>query len=315
MPELNFHTEGKTVVSEWGSTLKGKTVVITGASEKSLGASTATHLAHANPSTILLLARSEPKVKPVIDSIKDINPSIKSIFIPVELDYFDSVRAAAKSILEKVEKIDVLINNAGVMAIPWAQNKNGIEKTFAINHLGHFLLTKLLMPAVLAGGGGRIVNLTSAAYKMAPVDFGDLNFSDGATYNRFAAYGQSKTANILFTKGLARRFEKQGVRAYAVHPGYIPGTSLVSHLPELDGAEMDRVAREKTGIEFAADEPKTQEEGVATTLVAALSPDLEDHNGAYLSDCQVTDVREYAKGPELVERLWKVSEELVGETF
>ncbi|KAI9373646.1 hypothetical protein BJX61DRAFT_375385 [Aspergillus egyptiacus] len=316
MPDLNFNTEARSVVAAWGSSVQGKTVVITGTSEKTLGAATAIHIAKCSPAEIILLARSENKVRNVLTVINDISPQTTALFVPVELDDFDSVRHAAQSIRNRVRQIDVLINNAGVMAIPWEKNKDGIEKSLATNHLGHFLLTKLLMPSILASGpGSRIINLTSAGYGMAPFDFDDWNFSDGKTYNRFAAYGQSKTANILFTAGLAERYAEHGVYSYAVHPGYIPGTSLVAHLPDLSADEMDSIAREKTGCSFAPDKPKSEEEGVATTLVAALSPDLKDHNGAYLADCQVRRTRQYACDHELVERLWKLSEDLVGETF
>ncbi|KAL5337970.1 hypothetical protein BJX70DRAFT_388860 [Aspergillus crustosus] len=316
MVQFDFHTEGNSVIAEWGDAIRGKTIVITGTSSNSLGSATATHLAGAHPAKIFLLGRTEAKVQPVIKSIAGISPETRTIFIPIELDDFDSVRSAATAILEQTSAIHILINNAGVMAIPWAKNKQGIEKTLATNHLGHFLLTKELLPALLvAGPGSRVVNLSSGAYKMAPVDFDDWNFSDGETYNPFAAYGQSKTANILFSKGLAQRFEKHGVYAFAAHPGYIPETSILAHLPEMDTAEQDRVAREKTGFAFAPGKPKTLSQGVATTLVAALSPEITHRNGAYLADCQVEDVRGYAKDQEFVDRLWELSEELAGEQF
>jgi NAD(P)-dependent dehydrogenase (short-subunit alcohol dehydrogenase family) len=212
-------------------------VVITGTSEGGLGATTAIALAHAQPSKIFLLARTERKVSNVIKEIKEISPSTQVPFVSIELDDFDSVRKVAATILALTDTIDVLINNAGVMAIPWEKNKDGIEKTLAINHLGHFLLTKRLFPAIIAAGpGSRVVNLTSAGYKMGPFRFDDWNFSvgyqsnpdgratlttvqDGREYNPFASYAQSKTANILFTVALAKRAKDHGVLAFAVHPG------------------------------------------------------------------------------------------------
>ncbi|KAL4920499.1 hypothetical protein BDW62DRAFT_208986 [Aspergillus aurantiobrunneus] len=316
MSDFNFSTTGSSVVERWGKALTGKTVVITGSSTGTLGGETAITLASSRPAQIILLARSEPKVRGVIESINAISPSTQCVFVPIELDDFDSVRTAALNIQRLVEgKVDVLINNAGVMAIPWAKNKTGIEKTFAINHLGHFLLTGLLMPLILAAGpGSRVVNLTSAGYKMGPFRREDWNFGDGETYHRLSAYAQSKTANVLFSVALAERYARHGVLSFAAHPGYIPGTSLVSHTT-LDASEMDRVSLENTGFPFAADEPKSLEQGIATTLVAALSPDLAAHNGAYLADCQVEETRQYARDPELAEALWELSEELVGEGF
>jgi NAD(P)-dependent dehydrogenase (short-subunit alcohol dehydrogenase family) len=194
MAEFNFHTEARTVVERWGERIKGKTgksysadspsvilikaVVITGTSEGGLGATTVVALAHAQPSKIFLLARTEGKVTNVINKIAEISPSAQTTFISIELDDFNSVRRAAATILTLTERIDVLINNAGVMAIPWEKSKYGIEKTLAINHLGHFLLTKRLLPALIAAGpGSRVINLTSAGYKMGPFRFDDWNFS------------------------------------------------------------------------------------------------------------------------------------------
>ncbi|CEL01021.1 hypothetical protein ASPCAL00613 [Aspergillus calidoustus] len=316
MTDLNFHTEAMTVVKRWGDRIHGKTVVITGTSEGGLGATTALALAHAQPSKIFLLARNERKVSNVIKEIKEISPSTQVPFVSIELDDFDSVRKAAATILALTDTIDVLINNAGVMAIPWEKNKDGIEKTLAINHLGHFLLTKRLFPAIIAAGpGSRVVNLTSAGYKMGPFRFDDWNFSDGREYNPFASYAQSKTANILFTVALAKRAKDHGVLAFAVHPGYIPDTSLTKHMASVDADEMNRVSLENTGGKFAPDEPKSLQQGAATSIVAALSPDLASHSGAYLADCQIEEVRGYANDSKLAGKLWEISEKLVGESF
>ncbi|KNG88444.1 short-chain dehydrogenase [Aspergillus nomiae NRRL 13137] len=314
MSGFDFDTEGKSVVERWGSLVEGKVAVITGASEGGLGGATAFALASARPSHLVLLARTESKVRNVISSIKEISPGTQPAFVHIELDDLDSVRRAAADVLSITSKIDVLINNAGVMAIPWSKSKNGLEKTLGINHLGHFLLTKLLMPSILAAGpGSRIVNVTSAAYRLAPFFFDDWNFSDGQTYHPLSAYGQSKTANILFTVGLAQRYKKHGILSYAAHPGYVPGTSLFSHGPDL--GPMDEVSRRNTGFPFGREPPKSLEQGISTTLVAALSPELTDASGAYMEDCQVCEAREYARDPVLADRLWSLSEELSGESF
>ncbi|KAL4862254.1 hypothetical protein BDV12DRAFT_203204 [Aspergillus spectabilis] len=150
------------------------------------------------------------------------------------------------------------------------------------------------MPRVLAAGpGARIINLTSGAYAMTPFRFQDWNFEDGKTYNSLTAYGQSKTANILFTVGVATRFSDVGIHSYAVHPGYIPSTSIVSHLAELDFGAIDAITRENTGFPAEVEREKSTEQGISTTLVAVLSPDLATQNGIYLRDCQVADTRPY----------------------
>ncbi|GMF72220.1 unnamed protein product [Aspergillus oryzae] len=273
MSDFDFNTEGKSVVERWGSLIEGK---------GGLGGATALALASARPSHLVLLARTENKVRTVISTIKEISPETQPAFVHIELEDLDSVRRAAADVLSLTSKIDVLINNAGVMAIPWSKSKSGLEKTLAINHIGHFLLTKLLMPSILAAGpGSRIVNVTSAAYRMAPFFFDDWNFS---------------------------------VRQ--ADPGIdIPGTSLLLHGPDLDPSAMDEVARKNTGFPFGPDPPKSLEQGISTTLVAALSPELTDASGAYMEDCQVCEAREYARDPKLADRLWSLSEELASEAF
>ncbi|KAL4930879.1 uncharacterized protein BDV17DRAFT_297432 [Aspergillus undulatus] len=286
MSDSNFSTTASAVIERWGSSLAGKTVVITGASTGTLGGATATALATSNPKpgpAHLLLALNETKQQNVR-------------FVPISLDDFDSVRAAARIIKETVEKVDILINNAGVMAIPWNMNKDGIERQFAINHLGHLLCFCRLFK-----------RLNRAEWSI---------FRDGKTYNPLSAYAQSKTANILFTLALAEQYATYEVLAFAVHPGLIPSTSLTSHFDDsLSASEMNKVSLENTGLPFAPDEPKTLEQGISTTLVAALSPELEGYNGCYLADCQVKEVRGHARDSGLAGRLWGLSEGLVGEKF
>lgn len=292
-------------------------MVITGASEKGLGAHTAIELAKSPtpPSRLILLARSASKVQPVINTIKATNASIEVYFISVSLDQLASVRAAAQEVLATLgrrAKIDILINNAGIMAVPFSKTEDRIENQFATNHVGHFLLTKLLYPAIKAAGSeARIVNLTSVGYKVGPFRPDDYNFSDGSKYDEWSGYGQSKTANILFTKGLAAR----GVKSFAVHPGTIMTTSLSNGLDMSLFGKIDEVARRNTGHGFAIDTPKSIEQGVATTVVAAIDPRIVSESGAYLANCQVEDVFEYAKDPEQVQKLWELSERLVGEKF
>ncbi|KAL4968931.1 uncharacterized protein BDV14DRAFT_196737 [Aspergillus stella-maris] len=312
MADFDFSTTASSVIERWGSSLVGKTVVITGASSGTLGGETAIALASASsvhndkdntapahaPTTIILLSRSKTKVHPILTSISHTSPLTKTHFIPLNLSDFDSIRAAAKSISQLT----------------------GIELTFAINHLGHFLFTGCLMPlltraaAASGDGGARVINLTSAGYEMGGFREGDWNFENGKTYNPFSAYAQSKTSNILFTMTLAERYAEDGIRAFAVHPGFIPGTSLLAHLNTIDGDEMNRVSLENTGLPFVIESPKTFQQGVATTLVATLAPDLAP-SGSYLADCQVRPVRGYACDRELAVRLWGVSEGLVGGEF
>ena len=203
-------------------------VVITGPTEGGLGAQTAISLAAGKPAALLLLGRTEAKSAKVIEEIKSISPSTKVQFVQVDLQRFESIRNAATEINKSVEKIDVLINNAGIMAVKeFTLTPEGIEAQFGSNHIGHFLLTNLLLPKLKEGS--RIVNLTSHGHRYSHVQLDDYNFQDGKTYDEWKAYGQSKSANILFTVQLAIKLRAAGITSYAVHPGVIQ-TNLGTHI-------------------------------------------------------------------------------------
>ena len=142
-----------------------------------------------------------------------------------------SVRACAKGWLADHDALHLLINNAGIMACPLARTAEGYELQLATNHLGHFLLTGLLAPALLAGAPARVVNVSSAGHRLAGVDFDDLHF-ERREYDKWVAYGQSKSANVLFSCELDRRLRDRGVRSFALHPGVIM-TELARHLSNL----------------------------------------------------------------------------------
>ncbi len=175
-------------------------------------------------------------------------------------------------------------------------------------------MTGRLHPALIAGGLGRVVNLSSGAHRLGNIDFEDIHFKN-REYNKFEAYGQSKTANILFTRELDRRLQKQGIRSFAVHPGVIM-TKLGCHMTEEDIQQLT------TGRALTM---KSPEAGAATSLYAATAPELEGQGGLYLEDCQIAPLAEsadatagyndYAYDMEAAARLWDVSENLVGEKF
>lgn len=254
-------------------------VVITGASYGGLGAHTAICLAAAKPAEIFLLGRSEDKVSSVIKAIENISPSTIARSIKVDLASCKSVRDAAVEINSSVVKIDALINNAGIMGAKFSLTPEKVESHLGTNHIGHFLLTNLLIPKLEAAGkGARIVNVSSQMYQFSEVRFDDYNFSDGATYNAWEAYGQSKTANILFSVALAERLAKRGIKSFSLHPGNIQTTNL--------SAGVDPAAWSTVGPMFESkkvDIPKekTMDEGCATSLAAALDPTL-DSKSRYL---------------------------------
>ncbi|KAI1393013.1 NAD(P)-binding protein [Hypoxylon trugodes] len=305
--------------------IKGRTFVITGAGQPSIGSQIAKAISHASPEHILIASRTASKVEPVLSAIKEIDPSIKATFVQIDLSDHDSVRRAAKEILAATSsKIDILINSAGNMAIKeYTLDKQGIEISLSANHVGHFLLANLLAPALIAAAASnkehstRIVNLTSKGYTISPFRFDDYNFSDGKTYDCWTGYGQAKTANILFSYGLTKHLRERGVVSFAAHPGSNLDTKLGSHLSVEDYSDILPIAKRNTGRDFVFEEPrfKSFEQIAATPLIAALDPEITAEAPAYLENSRIDETYEYAHDPKNAEKLWKLSEKLVGEEF
>lgn len=296
-----------------GLDLRGRTVLVTGGSS-GLGKETARALA-AHGAKVVLTARDVPKGTKVADEIRAATGNAAVEVAELELGSLAAIRAAAERILAAHPRFDLLINNAGVMACPFAKTSDGFELQFGSNHLGHFLFTLSMLPALRRGDAVRIVNLSSRGHHIAPVDFDDLQFERRA-YDKWQSYGQAKTANVLFTVGLERRLGASGIHAFAVHPGAIM-TELGRHLQAEDIAYLQTRSR---GMQF-----KSVEQGAATSCFAATAPELAGRGGLYLEDCHVAavddspeapeGVKSYALDPEAAERLWAVSERLVGQRF
>jgi NAD(P)-dependent dehydrogenase (short-subunit alcohol dehydrogenase family) len=221
------------------------------------------------------------------------------------------VRQFAADFLADHDHIDVLINNAGVMACPYGTTVDGFELQFGTNHLGHFLLTNLLVPALLKGTGARVISLSSRGHAFSDIDLSDPNFQR-TEYGEFVAYGRSKTANALFAVGFDRRYADQGIHAFSVHPGGIH-TELGRHMtPEVLTQLSGRLS--ESGRRFNW---KTIPQGAATSVWAATAAELDAHGGAYLENCSVaevsvvesadTGVRPYALDPRNADALWEYS--------
>jgi NAD(P)-dependent dehydrogenase (short-subunit alcohol dehydrogenase family) len=188
---------------------------------------------------------------------------------------------------------------------------------FGTNHMGHFLFTCLLAPALLAAAPGRVVNLSSGGHRFANFNFDDPAYYD-RDYDKWQAYGESKTANILFTVALDRRLRERGVRAFAVHPGVIM-TNLSRHMQQADYESL--MSRTPPGEELVF---KSVEQGAATTVWAATTAELDGKGGIYLEDCQIAQpakhgasggIESYALDAAAAERLWSLSEELVEQSL
>ena len=298
-----------------GIDLSGKNAIVTGASG-GLGEETARALA-AHGADVTLAARSREKLRAAASRIKASSGQDVEVGV-LELDKPDSVRAFALDWLARHDRLDILVNNAGVMMCPLTRTAEGWELQFATNHLGHFLLTNLLVPALKRAGSARVVSVASAGHNMATVDFNDVNY-DRRSYSAVDAYGQSKTATIWFANELDRRLKRDGIRAFSLHPGGI-NTDLGRHLtPEIYQQLMEIIETRGGG----EGENKTPGQGAATSCWAATSPELADKGGLYLADCAVAAPGDHVTKnhapwayDETAEgRLWNLSNEMLGTEF
>ncbi|OBI50617.1 SDR family NAD(P)-dependent oxidoreductase [Mycobacterium sp. E787] len=288
-----------------GIDLSGKTCVITGASS-GLGRESARALAAAG-AHVVLAARDRDALAQTARWIVGEVPAARTSAVRLDLTTLAGVGAAASAILDIAPAIDVLMNNAGVMFTPFGRTDDGFETQIGTNHFGHFELTRLLVPqlAVAAGAGGqaRIVTLSSGGHVLGDVDFDDPNW-ETREYDKFAAYGASKTANILHAIEADRRLCELGIRAHAVHPGTV-ATSLARYMSRADFARLRAMAAARG----AAIDPSTPEQGAATQVWAAVSPELAGRGGLYLEDCRISDaVAPYARDEQRAADWWALSE-------
>ena len=294
-----------------GVDLTGKIVVVTGATA-GLGLVTGRGLASTG-ATVVLAGRDPERLLSAADGIKAEIPAAAVETVEMELDSLASVRAAVTQLVARFPRIDVLINNAGVMFTPFGRTEDGFEMQLGVNHLGHFELTRGVMPLLLNAGSARVVNLSSDGHHIFDVDLEDPNW-ERQPYDKFKAYGSSKTANVLFTVALDARYRDSGVRSFAVHPGTV-ATSLSRHMSRDDMKAMMGLGTARA--EPAGKPPRleivTVEEGAATSVWAAVSEDLDGLGGLYLKECAVSDdALPYATDPLRAERLWTISEQLCG---
>lgn len=280
--------------------LDGKTVVITGANT-GIGKVTALDLSKRG-AKVVMLCRNVEKAEEAAEEIRKATEG-EVVVHKLDLASLASVRECAEQLGNSLEKIDILINNAGIMACPEMRTTEGFEMQIGTNHFGHFLLTNLLMPQLKkAAPTARIVNVSSLAHTRGQMQWDDINWKE-TPYNAIQAYGQSKLANILFTKELARKGEGSGVNAYALHPGVI-NTELGRHLQDTFGP---LVMLWKVAMPFI----KTPESGANTTIYCAVDESISDHNGRYYSDCKEKQPAPQAENIEDAKKLWEVSEQLV----
>jgi NAD(P)-dependent dehydrogenase (short-subunit alcohol dehydrogenase family) len=280
-----------------GGMLQGKTVLLTGASS-GIGRATALGLAQQG-ATLLLVGRTPERCAETLAEIRQRTGRDDVAMLQADLSSQEDVRRLAGEVLARAERLDVLVNNAGVTLARRELTVDGLEATFATNHLAYFLLTGLLLPRLRASAPARIVNVASDAHRIGKLDLDDLQ--NERSYGVMRVYGQSKAANILFTQELARRLTGTGVTVNCLHPG-----GIRSNLGRGNGPILDALHR------FVSLFLKSPEQGARTSLHLASSPEVEGISGRYWKDCREHAPSAHARDPELARRLWEKSEELTG---
>jgi NAD(P)-dependent dehydrogenase (short-subunit alcohol dehydrogenase family) len=297
-----------------GIDLSGKLAIVTGG-YSGIGLETTQIFIKAG-AIVIAPARSVEKARANLEGLPGVQIEALDLTDPLSIDAF------AHKVLASGRPVDLLINNAGVMAPPLTRDNRGNEIQFSGNHLGHFQLALQLWPALVKSGQARVIALSSRGHRFSGVDFDDPNCNHKA-YDKWQAYGQSKTANALFALGLDKRGQRHGVRAFSVHPGGIL-TDLTRHFTDEDLKRFDLLRSSDGTIKPGASSThvfKTVAQGAATTVWCAVSPRLKDMGGVYCENCDIaemipgdvtspTGVAPHAVDPELAEKLWKKSEQM-----
>jgi len=249
---------------------------------------------------VIFLCRSEERARAAMEEIATDTGNDNLHLVLCDLSRQAQIRAAAQEITERFDRLDVLVNNAGVYLTDFVLTVDQLEKTWAVNHLGYFLLTNLLLDLLKASAPARIVNVASDAHRDATIDFDNLNGEQG--YNWYTAYGQSKLANVLFTRELARRLEGTGVTANALHPGVVAS--------EIWNRNADWVS---WLVRLFTPFFRSPQKGAETAVYLATSPEVAGVSGRYFKDCQEKRPAEVAQDEAVARRLWAVSEAQVGD--
>ncbi|MGF1425714.1 SDR family NAD(P)-dependent oxidoreductase [Kitasatospora sp. LaBMicrA B282] len=301
-----------------GHRLPGVRAVVTGGAS-GIGEETARVLAGAG-AEVVVAGRNRANGEAAVARIRRATGSDRVGFELLDLGSLASVAEFTERYLAVGGPLDLLVNNAGVMAAPFSQTADGFELHFGTNHLGHFALTLGLLPALRAAAAPRVVVLSSRAHSLSDVHLDDLHYQR-RRYAPWEAYGQSKTANVLFAVGFSRRFGPEGIQANAVMPGVFL-SPLWRHTGQWSESSERRQER---GDRRSPSGWKTIEQGAATSVWACVAPELAGVGGAYLDDCAITPAihgrggagmrdgvhMSYASDPERAELLWEVSEKLI----
>ncbi len=315
--QSGFHAKSTGMEVTEGMDLSGKTAIVTGG-YSGLGLETVRTLL-ARGARVIVPVRSPEKAKETMAGLKG-NVST----LPMDLADLASVRRFVETVSAELNALDLLINNAGIMACPEARVGPGWESQFGINHMGHFAMTLGLMDLLEKADAPRVVALSSTAHKMSNILWDDIHY-ERTPYDKWQAYGQAKTANALFANALSRRLHPVCGLAFSVHPGGI-FTPLQRHLPKEEMIALGWLGEDGEISERAKGLFKTPEQGCSTTLWAATSPKLQGKPGVYCEDCDIaspTDpdspyarylgVDAHACDDDVAERLWALSEQMLAD--
>ncbi|SEW28921.1 NAD(P)-dependent dehydrogenase, short-chain alcohol dehydrogenase family [Chitinophaga sp. YR573] len=307
-----------------GIDLNGKTAIVTGG-YAGIGLETVKAFASAG-AKIIVPARDIEKAANNLKGIANVTIEVMDLMTPSSIDSFTEKFLATGS------PLDILVNNAGIMWVPLLRDKRGYESQLSTNHLGHFQLTARLWPALKRANGARVINVSSFGHQMAPFNFDDPNFLN-REYETLQGYGQSKTANNLFTVELDRRAKAFGVRAFSLHPGSVNGTDLGRVAPMALFQQMGTHDENGNIFTEVAAKLKTVEQGAATSVWCATSPQLNGIGGVYCENADVAQldegniehnyndpsslrgVKPYSVDTENAGKLWTLSEEMTHISF
>jgi len=278
--------------------LEGRTVLVTGATN-GIGRVTARELARAG-ARVLLVARDASRGAAAAREIREVSERDPDVLV-ADLSSRAEVVGLAREVRDRTARLDLLVNNAGAIFAGREVSAEGVEMTFALNHLAYFLLTLELLDLLQASPGARIVNVSSSAHERARIDWDDLQGE--RSYSGWKAYGQSKLANVLFTRELARRLGGRDVAVNAVHPGAV-ATGWGRNLPGIVGKVI------ALGAPFL----RSPEKGARTTIHVATSPRLRGVTGRYFSDCRERTPSKAARDDAAALRLWQISEAMTQPT-
>ncbi|XP_031603284.1 retinol dehydrogenase 11-like isoform X1 [Oreochromis aureus] len=281
--------------------LDGKTVLITGANT-GIGKETAVDMARRG-ARVILACRDMEKANKAAEEVKKRSGNDSVIVRKLDLASLQSIRQLAKDVLASEERLDVLINNAGIMSCPKWKTEDGFEMQFGVNHLGHFLLTNCLLDLLKKSSPSRIVNVSSLAHERGQIYFDDIN--QDKDYQPWRSYAQSKLANVLFTRELANRLQGTGVTAYSLHPGVIH-TELGRHF--WPTVPLWKRVFYMPLVFFV----KNPTEGAQTTIYCAVEESLQNESGLYYSDCAPKTAAPQGLDDEAAKKLWELSASMVG---